>query len=358
MPQKTVAVLFGGQSSEHAVSCISAASVLRNIPAETYDAVKVGITEQGKWLLFQGEIDKIEKGTWQEDPSCVEAVLSPDPSHHGLLILHPDKTEICRLDAVFPVLHGKNGEDGTMQGLLELSGIPYVGCNTAASAVCMDKALTKTILEAAGIPGTRWMSVTRFQYCKNPDAYLRAALAKLAAPIFVKPANAGSSVGISRVETLEELRAAIEIALQHDYKLILEEGVEGQEIECAVMGNEEPVASSVGEIVPCNTFYDYDAKYLAGKTETFIPAHIPPETAKKIRETAIKAYQALGCTGLARVDFFVRKSDGAILLNEPNTIPGFTSISMFPQMFHYDGVSYPALIDQLLTYAVQRKETY
>ena len=352
--KKKVLVLFGGVSSEHDVSLNSASSVIKNIPAEKYDVVKMGITKDGRCYIYNGDPDMLPEGKWLEDKANLEsAVISSDRSHHGIIRLEKG-SEIEKIDVVFPVLHGKNGEDGTMQGLLEIAGIPYVGCDTAASAICMDKAATNAMADFCGIPQAKWVAFDRYAYSGNKAALLENAADKLGFPIFVKPANAGSSVGISKAKNIEELEEACEKAFAHDKKLVLEEGVVGKEVEVAVMGNDEPVASVVGEIVPCNEFYDFDAKYLANESELHIPARLPEEKLAEIQKAAVNAYRALGCSGFTRVDFFVRESDGKIMLNEPNTIPGFTSISMYPKLFAASGIPYSALLDKLLTFAMER----
>ncbi len=353
MKQK-VLVLFGGVSSEHDVSLNSACSVIKNIPADKYEIIPMGITKDGRCYIYNGSPDMLPEGRWLEDKENLEpAVISTDRAHHGIIRL-ANGAEIEKIDVVFPVLHGKNGEDGTMQGLLEIAGLPYVGCGTAASAACMDKAVTNAMADFYGIPQAKWVAFDRHAYSGNKTALLANAAEKLGFPIFVKPANAGSSVGISKAKNLDELEAACEKAFVHDKKLVLEEGVIGMEVEVAVMGNEEPVASVVGEVVPCNEFYDYDAKYLANESELHIPARLPEEKLEEVRKAAVNAYRALGCEGFTRVDFFVRTSDGEIMLNEPNTIPGFTSISMYPKLFAASGVPYSELLDRLLKLAMEK----
>lgn len=355
MKKTSVAVLFGGASSEHDVSLMSASSVLANIPRDKYDVHMVGITKDGRWYYYTGEIDKLPDSSWEQDSSLIPALISPDTACHGLLLLKSGGAEQIHIDVVFPVLHGKNGEDGTVQGLLQLAGIPFVGCDSVSSGICMDKALTNTMADAAGIPQAKWLCVNAFDYEQRREEYLTQAGDRLGYPIFVKPANAGSSVGVSKAADKEELDSGILAAFVHDKKVVLEEAVDGFEIECAVLGNEEPIASVPGEIAPCNDFYDFDAKYLAGTSELFIPARLTPEKQEEVRAEACRAYRVLGCSGLARVDFFVRRSDGAVLLNEPNTIPGFTSISMYPKLFGASGVPYSELLDRLLTLAMQRR---
>ncbi len=349
-----VLVLFGGVSSEHDVSLSSASSVIKNIPADKYDVIMMGITKQGETYIYNGSPDMLPEEKWLEDVKNLEsAVISCNRSHHGIIRLEKG-AEIERIDVCFPVLHGKNGEDGTMQGLLEIAGIPYVGCDTAASAICMDKAATNAMADFYGIPQAKWVAFDKHAYSGDKSALLADAAEKLGFPIFVKPANAGSSVGISKAKNIEELAIACEKAFEHDKKLVLEEGVAGMEVEVAVMGNENPVASVVGEVVPCNEFYDYDAKYLANESELHIPARLSEEKLRAVQNAAIKAYRALGCSGFTRVDFFVREGDGEIMLNEPNTIPGFTSISMYPKLFAATGVPYSELLDKLLNLAMER----
>lgn len=347
-------VIFGGVSSEYEVSLLSATSVLEQIDRQAYEIIKIGIARDGRMYRYTGGIDRIAADQWQ-GADCTPCLLSPDRSHHGILLLK-DQPEVIRLDCVFPVLHGKNGEDGTIQGLLSMAGIPFVGCGTLSSAACMDKAVTHTLLEAAGIPCAKWKGIQAYEYRQGPETFWAEVEAHIGWPCFVKPANAGSSVGIHKAKNREELIAAIDAAFLHDEKILVEEAVEGLELECAVLGNEAPIASGVGEIVPCNEFYDYDAKYLANRTQTFIPARISGEAEKRIRETALRAFRVMGCSGFARVDFFLQK-DQSIRLNEINTIPGFTSISMYPKLFIESGIPYPRLIDRLIRLAMEKEKT-
>lgn len=354
MEKKKVAVIFGGSSSEHEVSQWSAASILEHIPREKYEVVCVGITRDGRWLRYDGAVAGIADGSWENDPSCCPAFLPPDRGAQGLYVLRDGAAALEKIDVVFPVLHGKNGEDGTIQGLLQLSGIPYVGCGPLASAVCMDKAVSRTLLAAANIAQTHYLWFYADRYIGNPEpaAVIRRKIeARLEFPIFVKPANAGSSVGISKVEAMEALDAAVEKAAREDSKIVVEEGVVGQEVECAVLGNRDAEASPVGEIGASAAFYDYDDKYKNGTSQLFIPARIGEETTEEIRRTAVRAYRLLGCRGLARVDFFVRRKDGKVLLNEINTLPGFTQISMYPKLWEAAGLPYAGLIDRLIELA-------
>lgn len=355
MGKKKAAVLFGGASSEHEVSLLSATSVIKNIPADKYDVIKIGITADGCWYYYNGPVEKIADGQWEKDEALIPAVISPDTACHGVLLIKEGGIETIRLDVVFPVLHGKNGEDGTVQGLLQLAGIPFVGCDSVSSGICMDKVLTNTMADFAGIAQAKWLGVTVDGYSAQKDSFLDKAGEQLGYPIFVKPANAGSSVGVSKAHDRAELDECIIKAFAHDSKVVLEEAIDGMEIECAVLGNTNPIASVVGEIVPCNEFYDFNAKYLAGTSELHIPARISPEKQQEVRQQACRAYTALGCSGLARVDFFIRRSDGKVLLNEPNTIPGFTAISMYPKLFEASGIPYAELLERLLELAMQRQ---
>ncbi|CAB1243504.1 D-alanine--D-alanine ligase [Ruminococcaceae bacterium BL-6] len=354
MEKTTVAVLFGGCSSEHEVSRISAASVIRNIPRDKYSIVSIGITKDGRWLLFGGSPEDIESGAWEKDPGNRPALISPDRSVHGILAKSGETWETIPVDVVFPVLHGKNGEDGTVQGLFQLAAIPFVGCSTLSSAICMDKAVANSLMETAGIAQAHYLWFFSENYKTGAQKIKLKIGARLGYPVFIKPANAGSSVGISKVNSEEELDAAVEKAAHEDGKILVEEAIEGQEVECAVLGLSHPEASIPGEIAASAEFYDYDDKYKNGTSRLYIPAHVPEGTAQKIRETAARAYRLLGCSGLARVDFFVRKSDGAVLLNELNTMPGFTGISMYPKLWEACGLPYPELMDRLIGLALEK----
>lgn len=354
MSKTTVAVLFGGCSTEHEVSRVSAASVIQNIPQDKYDVVKIGITKEGRWLLFTGDSAEMQDGSWENHPANRAALISPDRTVHGILAQTETGYEIIPVDVVFPVLHGKNGEDGTLQGLLQMAGIPFVGCSSLVSGVCMDKAITNSLLETAGIPQAHYLWFFIDNYLTSAEKIRKKIEARLGYPVFVKPANSGSSVGVSKVNSPEELDAAIQLAAREDIKIVVEEAIVGQEVECAVLGLSRPEASIVGEIASGAVFYDYDDKYKTGAAKLFIPAHISDEIAEEVRQNAMRAYRMLGCSGLARVDFFVRNSDGAVLLNELNTLPGFTSISMYPKLWEASGLSYPDLLDRLIQLAFEK----
>lgn len=350
--KRTVCVLFGGQSSEHEVSRVSATSVIKNLDKEKYDIITIGITKAGKWYLYRGPVEKIATGEW-ENGAATRAVISPDASIKGLIMMGEDRATKAKIDVVFPVLHGLHGEDGTVQGLLELAQIPYVGTGVLASALCMDKAYAKMIFKQAQIPQAAGTVVTRKEL-ENMEHVLKKLESQFSYPCFIKPCNAGSSVGITKAHDRIELQAGLEMAAKQDSKVLVEEFINGREIECAVLGNDEPQASVLGEIVPQREFYDYEAKYGDANSALIIPAPLPDETTQQIRQYAIKAYKALGCSGLSRVDFFVHKETGAVYINEINTMPGFTSISMYPKLWEASGVSYSELLDKLIELAINK----
>lgn len=356
MAKLNVAVIFGGKSNEHDVSVVSATHVIKNIPKDKYKVTCIGITKKGHWIKYIGDIDDIATGKWTEHPDNIPCVLSPDPLHKGFIVLGEDgKVSQLKVDCIFPVLHGKNGEDGTVQGLFDLSEIPYVGCDLISSANCMDKEFTHTVLEAHGIKMAKWCSMLESeldslnQKCDEMET-------KLTYPMFVKPANCGSSVGVSKVKNRAELKSGIKTAFSHDKKVVVEQGIVGVECECAVMGNEKPFASTVGEICSANDeIYDYDAKYNNAASQTIIPASFSESTINAIREQAVKAYKAIGCCGLARVDFFLSAND-EIILNEINTMPGHTPISMYPKLMEYEGISFEKQEDKLIQLALERAD--
>ena len=349
----SLAVIFGGVSSEHEVSRMSVTSILENLSNERYEVHMVGITKEGRWLLYTGPVEDILSGAWEQGP-VTPAFLSPDPSVHGLVALRDGKAETIHVDVIFPALHGKNGEDGTIQGLFQLSGIPYVGCDTESSAICMDKAVTNSLLSSADIEQAHYLWFYADRFDAAPDTIKNKIQARLDFPVFVKPSSAGSSVGVSKVERFEDLDQAIRKAAREDKKVVVEEGITGQEVEVAVLGNRDCDASIVGEIGASAQFYDYDDKYINGTSQLYIPARIPQEVSEKIRQTAVRAYRLLGCSGLARVDFFVTAGDNRVILNEINTLPGFTSISMYPKLWMAMGLSYGELLDKLIELALQR----
>lgn len=355
MSRIRVAVIFGGMSNEHDISLISATHVIKNIPSDKFEAIPIGITKKGHWLYFPGDISMITNGEWDEYPDCTPCILSPDPIHKGFIKILSDGTaQSMKVDCIFPVLHGKNGEDGTIQGLFALSGIPYVGCDVISSANCMDKDVTHTILESNGIKTAKWVAMLDYQLSEI-DAKCIEMTSVLKFPMFVKPANCGSSLGISKVDNIENLKNAIKFAFTHDKKVIVEEGITGKEVECAVMGNSTPFASTLGEIESCNEFYDYEAKYRSASCGLFIPARTSEDNITRVQEVAKKAYTALGCNGLSRLDFFLC-DDGEIYLNEINTLPGFTSISMYPKLMEAMGMTAGGLLEKLIELGFERAD--
>lgn len=342
--KKKVAVIFGGRSTEHDVSRVSAYSVIKNLDKELFEVVVIGITKKGEWAVYTGNIDALADGTWEKSV----AFLGKNSLAKGISAL-----EKC--DVAFPVLHGLNGEDGTVQGLFELCDIPYVGCGIFASAACMDKAHTKVMLKSAGIPQCRHIVAYRNVLKSNRFAYNKDVASLLGYPCFVKPSSGGSSVGVHKVKNEHELLFALDDAQKFDHKIIIEEFVDGKEIECAVLGNTNAVVATPGEIKPSKEFYDYEDKYITGNSVACIPAEISAEKAKYIKSLAIKAFKALDCSGLARIDFFLKK-DGSVLLNEINTLPGFTDISMYSKMWIAEGFTYKNLLTELINLAFLRKK--
>ena len=356
MKKLSVCVLFGGISPEHEVSLRSAESVLNNMDPEKYNIFPVGITQNGDWVLYGGtDYSLLPSGEWLEHPENRRAAISPVRGQ-GLLSFEGDCVVRERIDVVFPVLHGENGEDGAMQGLLQLAGIPYVGPRVAASAVSMDKTLTKLVADQAGVTQARWFLVRNSELNVRMDAVLEQIEARFAYPVFVKPAGTGSSVGVSKAADRAALRSALLKAGTYDDKILVEEFISGREVEVAVMGNQSPMASICGEIDSGAEFYDYDAKYLTDTSVAYIPARIPEDVAETVRDAAVKIYSAIGCRGLSRVDFFVTYEDNRVVVNEINTIPGFTSISMYPKLFAASGIPYGQLIDELLQLALEDAE--
>ena len=353
MEKLSVCILFGGVSPEHEVSLRSAESVLNNIDKNKYNLFPVGITKSGEWILYGGrEYADLPGGTWQQQPDNCKVALSPVRGQ-GLLRFEGDCVVQERIDVVYPVLHGENGEDGSVQGLMQLAGIPCVGPHVAASAVAMDKTLTKLVADHAGVTQADWQLVRSGDMGSRMEKTLDSLEARFRYPVFVKPAGTGSSVGVSKACDREDLRAALLAAGRYDDKVLVEEFIRGREVEVAVMGNDSPVASVCGEIDSGAEFYDYDAKYITDTSVAYIPARIPEDVAETVRDTAVKIYKAIGCQGLSRVDFFVTWQENKVVFNEINTLPGFTSISMYPKLFGASGIPYPQLIDQLIALALE-----
>ena len=355
-----VGVLFGGRSGEHEVSLMSAQSVMSALDPERYDIVEIGITKEGQWLSGSA-MDQLQAG----ETSARPATLLPDPGSSVLLRVESvdnssaELSEVSQLDVILPILHGPYGEDGTVQGLLELVNLPYVGAAVVGSAVGMDKAIFKYVMQANNIPIVEWQLVTQGMWHEQKEAVVGNIESKLDYPLFTKPANLGSSVGISKCDNRSELETGIDEALRFDRRVVIEQGINARELEVAVLGNEDPIASIVGEIRPRRAFYDYVAKYMAApgsedESELLIPAGIDEEMSMQVRAMAVQAYKAIDCAGMGRVDLLMDKDSGALYMNEINTIPGFTRISMYPKLWEASGLKYPALLDRLIELAIDR----
>ncbi len=352
MEKLTVAVIFGGKSNEHDISLISATHIINSIPRDKYDVVMIGITKEGRWLRYEGETENIKNGSWTSGKTA-PCILSAEPTDSGFnQTSYKGSISKIKVDCVFPALHGKNGEDGTIQGLFQMSQLPFVGCDMLSSACCMDKEFTHRILESCGVKMAKWVSV-RENDLPMLDEKCVEITSKLKYPLFIKPSRSGSSVGISKAYTVDELKNGIKLAFQYDSKLVIEQGLTGIECECAVMGNDKLIVSTIGEIAPANDFYDFESKYNDPTEQTFIPARFTEEQIKSIRAVAEKAYRSIGCEGLARVDFFLT-DDKEVVLNEINTLPGHTPISMYPKLMEHEGVDADNEMDRLITLALER----
>ncbi|WP_207930703.1 D-alanine--D-alanine ligase [Hydrogenispora ethanolica] len=357
MSKIRVGLIYGGKSGEHEVSVLSANSVLAAIDRQKYELYPIAITRDGRWLPGQSPRPLVESQELQvrllEDRDAGEtAAVIPLENQRGQLL----STLGEHVDVIFPVMHGPFGEDGTIQGLLEIAGIPYVGGGVLASAVGMDKAIMKAVFLQAGLPVGPYLVYLRKEWESNPERVMAEIGSKLGFPCFVKPANLGSSVGISKAHDPGELRAALDLAAEYDRKIVVEAMIRGCEIECSVLGNDEPIASLPGEIIPCTEFYGYEAKYILNDSKLVIPAELPPELIQKVQDLAVRSFKAIDCAGLARVDFFVEAAAGRIVVNEINTLPGFTKISMYPKLWEASGIGYSELIDRLLQLALERYE--
>ncbi|MCR5609254.1 MAG: D-alanine--D-alanine ligase [Lachnospiraceae bacterium] len=352
MNKNNIAVIFGSRSSEHEVSCISASNVISCIDRDAHNVFIIGITKDGRWLSVNN-VEEITSGTWVNNTKT--AIISPDTSHKGILFIDNDKVTFQAIDAVFPVLHGMHGEDGTIQGLFEMAGIPYVGCGVVSSGVTMDKLFTKIIVDTLNIRQAKYVAVNKSEL-NDKDAVCNKVEAKLPYPVFIKPSNAGSSRGISKAHNREELINGLIEAAKHDSKILVEETIIGRELECAVLGSKSPIASGVGEVIATTEFYDYDAKYNDTSSREDISPSLPDGVEAKIREYALQIFAAVDGYSLSRVDFFLEKDTDDIVFNEINTIPGFTSISMYPMLWEAKGVSKTQLVEKLIQTALHRFE--
>ena len=354
-----VGLIFGGKSGEHEVSFCSASSIIKAIDKDKYTVVPIGITKKGRWISPQDSELALQSGRIEGKNTVI---LLNDPSGKALVRIDNNQrldkgSALERLDLVFSVLHGPHGEDGTVQGLLELADIPYVGAGVAASAISMDKDLMKIIFQQRDLPILKWMTIKRKEWQKDKEKILSLVQDDFEYPLFVKPTNLGSSVGITKVHKKEELDKAIDLASSYDRKILIEEGLEEvREIECSVLGNDEPQVSVVGEVKPAGEFYDYDSKYIDKETQLIVPADLPDGVSRKVQEIALHAFKAVDAAGMARVDFFVSKKENKIYLSEINTIPGFTSVSMYPRLWEASGIPYSELIDRLIQLALERHQ--
>ena len=348
-----VGVIFGGRSGEHEVSLVSASFVIQSLDREKYEIVPIGIAPDGRWLSSTHALNLLkEKKSLDHE---TERFLVPEPNRQALISANGETESPLRVDVIFPLVHGTYGEDGTLQGLLELADLPYVGAGVLASAVGMDKIVQKQLLRQAGLRVAKYSWFLSGECRQRPERVAALAEKELRYPLFVKPANTGSSVGISKAHNRNELLRGLLVAVEFDRKIIVEQGVRNaQEIECSVLGNDEPIASMPGEIVSSNEFYDYDAKYVDGKSAAIIPARLPKTTIREIQRQALLAYRTLDCSGMARADFFVTGKSHRIYVNELNTIPGFTAISMYAKLWQASGISVKDLLDRLIELAIQR----
>lgn len=352
-----VGLIFGGRSGEHEVSFCSASSIIKAIDKDKYTVVPIGITKEGRWISPQDSELALQSGKVEGRNTVI---LLNDPCGSALVRIDNNQRldrslALERVDLIFSVLHGPYGEDGTVQGLLELADIPYVGAGVAASAISMDKDLMKIIFKQRDLPILKWMTIKRKEWQKDKEKILSLIQNGFEYPLFAKPTNLGSSVGITKVHKKEELEKAIDLASSYDRKILIEEGAEEvREIECSILGNDEPQASVVGEVKPAGEFYDYDSKYIDKETQLIVPADLPDGVSRKVQEIALRAFKAVDAAGMARVDFFVSKKENKIYLSEINTIPGFTSTSMYPRLWKASGIPYSDLIDQLIQLALER----
>ncbi len=354
MAKIKAAVIFGGTSKEYKLSLASAAEVIRNIPEDKYEVICIGITRKGRWLFYPGDVDAIASGEWELNPDCTSAIISPDPLHRGIITIENGETSVKKIDVVFPVLIGRKSGDGSLQGLLNMSGIPYVGCGLLASASCMDKSHTHMVLDDYGIKTAKWELITQREI-NSIDERCTEIAAEMGFPLIVKPANSGSSVGSSIAEDADSLAAAVKLAFLNDNKVIVEKYVSGRKLEAAVFGYDNPFSSYIGEILSVDKVYDPTEVNKSSGDDLVIPADLPMELMNDIRAVAVKAFKALGCKGMARIDFFLT-DDGELLLNKVGTTPGLRKNSVYPKLMEHLGMSRPYLMDKLMEQALENAE--
>lgn len=354
MAKIKAAVIFGGTSKEYKLSLASAAEVIRNIPEDKYEVICIGITRKGRWLFYPGDVDAIASGEWELNPDCTSAIISPDPLHRGIITIENGETSVKKIDVVFPVLIGRKSGDGSLQGLLNMSGIPYVGCGLLASASCMDKSHTHMVLDDYGIKTAKWELITQREI-NSIDERCTEIAAEMGFPLIVKPANSGSSVGSSIAEDADSLAAAVKLAFLNDNKVIVEKYVSGRKLEAAVFGYDNPFSSYIGEILSVDKVYDPTEVNKSSGDDLVIPADLPMELMNDIRAVAVKVFKALGCKGMARIDFFLT-DDGELLLNKVGTTPGLRKNSVYPKLMEHLGMSRPYLMDKLMEQAIENAE--
>src|SRR6266568_2649200 len=357
-----IGLFFGGRSGEHEVSLASAKSVMENLDKDKFEVVPIGITKEGSWLLG---VDPVRLLAAEQDVTpdanleqTTAVTLTGDPTLRRLIPVQGGEPlgSGGSIDVLFPVMHGTYGEDGSLQGLMDMANVPYVGCGVLGSALGMDKEKMKMVFQSVGLPIVDYVVYRRNEWERSPETIMDAIEQRFGYPCFVKPVNLGSSVGVSKAHSREELEHAINVAAEYDRKIIIERAIDCREVECAVLGNDEPIASVVGEVISSNEFYDYRAKYIDNKSQTIIPANIPQATAEEVRRQSVQAFLALDLSGLARVDFFIEKESGQVYINEVNTLPGFTTISMYPKLWEASGLPYAQLLDRLIELAIERHQ--
>lgn len=354
MAKIKAAVIFGGTSREHKLSLASAAEVIRNIPEDKYEVICIGITRKGRWLYFPGDVEDIPTGEWEQDPDCTSAIISPDPLHRGIILIENGEAVVRKIDVVFPVVMGKHGADGTVQGLLDLSGIPYVGCGVLAAASCMDKSHIHMVMDDYDIATAEWRIITQREISEI-DERCREIADELGFPLIVKPAKSGTSAGTGKADDIAQLIAAVKVAFSNDNKVVVEKYVRGRKMEAAVFGYDTPFSTYIGEILDTDKVYDPTEVNQSTGDGLKIPADISDELQTSIRETAVKAYKAMGCKGLARLDFFLT-DDGRLLLNKIGTSPGLRKNSVFPKLMEHMGISHEDFVDMLLEQAIDNSE--
>lgn len=354
MAKIKAAVIFGGTSKEYKLSLASAAEIIRNIPEDKYEIICIGITRKGRWLFYPGDAEAIASGEWELNPDCTSAIISPDPLHRGIITIENGEVSVKKIDVAFPVLIGRKSGDGSVQGLLDMSGIPYVGCGLLSTASCMDKSHTHMVLDDYGIKTAQWQLITQREINSIEERCGEIA-SQMGFPLIVKPANSGSSAGSSIAEDAESLESAVKMAFLNDTKVVVEKYVKGRKLEAAVFGYDNPFSSYIGEILSVDKIYDPTEVNKSSGDDLVVPADLPVEQMNEIRDIAVRAYKALGCKGMARIDFFLTES-GELLLNKIGTTPGLRNNSVYPKLMEHLGMKLPYLLDKLMEQAIENAE--